>query len=190
MKDTYPIIALFIALNTYTGIVKSSTCIAHRGDNKYQTENTWNSIESALKKNADGIEVDIHHTKDNEAIIFHDKRLRRLMIDKKGKNCPRYKKIKKIYLKDIQKNCIYKDGQEVLTLKQYLQKTQDWDIYHFFEFKDVPHPKTLDLLEKNISNYDKVKFISFKSKALKETFRHFKKVTKRNSNYLKLYYFW
>ena len=190
MKRTYFFISFFIAICSVFKVSQASTCIAHRGDNKYQTENTWNSIKSALRKNADGIEMDIHHTKDNEAIIFHDKRLRRLMVNRKGRNCPRYKKIKKLSLKTIQDNCIYKDGQEILTLKQYLKNTQDRDIYHFFEFKDVPHIKTLNLIKSKILNYEKVKFISFKSKALKETYKHFKSITKRNSNYLKLYYFW
>ena len=40
-------------------------CIAHRGNNKYFLENSIASVKSkAGEMNADGIEIDIRHTKD------------------------------------------------------------------------------------------------------------------------------
>ena len=70
---------------SYIKISHSSLCIAHRGDNKYHLENSKNSIQSAIDKNSDGIEIDIRHTKDGFPILYHDKKLRRLIKNKPKK---------------------------------------------------------------------------------------------------------
>jgi glycerophosphoryl diester phosphodiesterase len=52
--------------------------IAHRGDSFHHIENTQSAIDSAIKKGADMIEIDIRATKDKELVIFHDLTLLRL----------------------------------------------------------------------------------------------------------------
>jgi glycerophosphoryl diester phosphodiesterase len=46
--------------------------IGHRGAKGLRTENTIASIHTALKHNVNGIEVDVHVTKDNVAVLHHD----------------------------------------------------------------------------------------------------------------------
>ena len=67
-----------------TDFVKNSI-IAHRGifDNKNTIENTISAFKKALNKGYT-IEFDLHVTKDNKVIVFHDDTLERL-TDKEGK---------------------------------------------------------------------------------------------------------
>ena len=50
---------------------------AHRGAIEYAPENTLEAFEKAIRLGADGIELDIHLTKDREIVVIHDERLER-----------------------------------------------------------------------------------------------------------------
>ncbi|MBQ1311334.1 MAG: glycerophosphodiester phosphodiesterase [Blautia sp.] len=50
---------------------------AHRGAVEYAPENTLEAFEAAVRLGADGIELDIHLTKDREIVVIHDERLER-----------------------------------------------------------------------------------------------------------------
>jgi len=57
--------------------------IAHRGASAVAPENTLAAFREAIAAGADGIEFDVRITKDNEAVVFHDRKLRRT-TGKKG----------------------------------------------------------------------------------------------------------
>ncbi|MDH8677251.1 glycerophosphodiester phosphodiesterase family protein [Fusibacter bizertensis] len=50
----------------------------HRGAKAYYAENTILSFEHAIEMGADGIELDIHYSKDGEIMVFHDFTLNRM----------------------------------------------------------------------------------------------------------------
>ena len=58
---------------------QSKTLIwAHRGASAYAPENTLSSFAMAAEMKADGIELDIQLTKDNEIVVVHDEELSRV----------------------------------------------------------------------------------------------------------------
>ncbi|BDH62047.1 glycerophosphoryl diester phosphodiesterase [Lysinibacillus sp. PLM2] len=61
---------------------------AHRGASGYTIENTMHAFNLAKELGADGIEIDVQMTKDEEFIVFHDLNLSRLAgINKKISDC-------------------------------------------------------------------------------------------------------
>lgn len=56
---------------------KSIKVWAHRGANAYAPENTMEAFEKAVQLGADGIELDVHQTTDDEIVVIHDDRLER-----------------------------------------------------------------------------------------------------------------
>ena len=50
---------------------------AHRGANEYAPENTLEAFEKAVRLGADGIELDVHQTRDREIVVIHDEKLDR-----------------------------------------------------------------------------------------------------------------
>ena len=50
---------------------------AHRGASAYAPENTLEAFDLALKMGADGIELDVHMTKDNKLVVIHDETVNR-----------------------------------------------------------------------------------------------------------------
>ncbi len=46
--------------------------IAHRGASYYAPENTLPAFELAVRQGADGIEMDVHMTKDEKLVVIHD----------------------------------------------------------------------------------------------------------------------
>jgi len=52
--------------------------LGHRGARAYYAENTLPSFEQAIIQGADGIELDIHYSKDGQIMVFHDFTLDRM----------------------------------------------------------------------------------------------------------------
>lgn len=55
----------------------STRILAHRGASAYAPENTMPAFELALQHGADGVELDVHLTKDGELAVIHDERVDR-----------------------------------------------------------------------------------------------------------------
>lgn len=51
--------------------------LGHRGASFYAPENTMPAFELAIEQGADGVELDVHLSKDGELIVMHDERLDR-----------------------------------------------------------------------------------------------------------------
>ena len=51
---------------------------AHRGASAYAPENTLEAFELAVKMGADGVELDVHMTKDGELVVAHDEEISRV----------------------------------------------------------------------------------------------------------------
>lgn len=51
---------------------------AHRGASAYAPENTLEAFELAARMGADGVELDIHMTKDGELVVAHDEEIARV----------------------------------------------------------------------------------------------------------------
>lgn len=58
--------------------VASPLIIAHRGASAERPENTLTAFRRALALDVDGIELDVHVTRDGVPVVFHDPTLRRL----------------------------------------------------------------------------------------------------------------
>lgn len=52
--------------------------LGHRGAKAYYPENTIMSFQKALEMGADGLELDIHYSKDGVIVVFHDFTLERM----------------------------------------------------------------------------------------------------------------
>ena len=51
---------------------------AHRGASGYAPENTLEAFELAARMGADGVELDVHMTRDGELVVAHDEELSRV----------------------------------------------------------------------------------------------------------------
>jgi glycerophosphoryl diester phosphodiesterase len=174
MKITLVMILSLISLSLHA----KPKCIAHRGLSLEYPENSTSAIEAAVDIGADGVEFDVHHTKDGVAILMHDETLLRTTESKEGMNCPLNTPVKKLKYSEIKENCKLINEGEIPTFEETLQYLEDKDLYSFIEFKDKPTSKTLDLIETyNSQKPELVRLISFKSKALKKAKKRGKKST-------------
>ena len=126
--------------------------LIHRGivSNKYE-ENTLKSFKQSFKRGY-GIETDIHATKDNEFICYHDFTLKRIFKRKESIKNLNYQKIMDISIK-------YK---KPIPLLQDLLKISKNKFYLFIEIKPKFSKKLLKKLLKLTNKYTKCVFISFK----------------------------
>ena len=126
--------------------------LIHRGlvDKRYK-ENLLNSFKQSFKKGY-GIETDIHTTKDNQFICFHDFTLKRIFKKNLSVKNINYSKISEISTKH---------GKSVPLLKDLLKISKNrYDI--FIEIKPLFSKLLLKKLIKETSKFTKCVFISFK----------------------------
>ena len=125
--------------------------LIHRGIvNKNYKENLLNSFKQSFKKGF-GIETDIHATKDNKFVCYHDFTLRRIFKKKQSVKNLNYQKLKEISLKQ----------NKPIPLLQDLLKISKNKFYLFIEIKPKFSKKLLKKLINETSKYSKCVFISF-----------------------------
>ena len=126
--------------------------LIHRGIvNKKYKENLLNSFKQSFKKGF-GIETDIHATKDNKFVCYHDFTLTRIFKKKQSVRNLNYQKLKEISLKQ----------NKPIPLLQDLLKISKNKFYLFIEIKPKFTTKLLKKLINETSKYSKCVFISFK----------------------------
>ena len=131
-----------------------SELLIHRGIiNKKYKENLLKSFKKSFKKGY-GIETDIHATKDNEFICFHDFTLNRIFKNKTSVKELNYSKIKDISTKD----------KKPIPLLRDLLKASKNKYPLFIEIKPNLSKKLLIKLVKETAGYSNCVFISFKHK--------------------------
>ena len=125
--------------------------IIHRGiANKKLKENCFKSFKESFNKKY-GIETDIHFTKDNKIICFHDFTLNRLF---KINNS-----VKKLNYEEIKKKT--KSKISVPLLKSVLKLSRKKYLV-FIEIKPILNLKKIKILLNEVKNYKNCIIISFK----------------------------
>lgn len=125
--------------------------LIHRGIvNKNHKENLLKSFQQSFKKGY-GIETDIHATKDEKFICFHDFTLKRIFKNKSS--------VKNLNYSDIQKI-----SKRKIPLLNDLLKASKNKYFLFIEIKPVFSKKLLKKLVRETSKFSKCVFISFKHK--------------------------
>ncbi|MGN0465753.1 MAG: glycerophosphodiester phosphodiesterase [Lachnospiraceae bacterium] len=105
---------------------------AHRGASKYAPENTMAAFILAHKQGADGIELDVHLTKDGEIVVIHDETINRVS---NGKG-----KIRDYTLEELRKFSFHNhmeeyENVEIPTLREVLKWAKPWNMKVNIELK-------------------------------------------------------
>ena len=130
--------------------------IIHRGMAKKNfKENTIFSFKYCFSKNY-GIETDLHCTKDNKIVCFHDFNLKNKLRINKYINKINYNELHKIGKKNKNPIPLLKELVELSKKKNYLM----------LEIKPIFSKKNLKLLINEIKNLKKYSITSFKAKNL------------------------
>ena len=95
---------------------------AHRGASGYAPENTLEAFRLAMNQGADGIELDVHLTKDGEVVVIHDETLDRTSNG--------HGKVRDYTLEELKKFSYHNhmkkyEGVSIPTLKEVLDLVKD-----------------------------------------------------------------
>ena len=110
-----------------------SKIFAHRGFSGKYPENTMLAFEKAVELGVDGIELDVHLTKDNELVIIHDEDIKR--------TCDGEGLVKDMTLEELKKFDASATFRGVYgfcgipTLREYFELVKDTDIITNIELK-------------------------------------------------------
>ena len=123
-----------------------SKIFAHRGFSGKYPENTMIAFKKAVEIGVDGIELDVHLTKDNEIVIIHDEDIKR--------TCNGEGLVKDMNLSELKKfdaSATFKGvygKNEIPTLREYFELIKSTDVITNIELKTgVFEYPTIDLFD-------------------------------------------
>ena len=135
---------------------------AHRGFKGKYPENTMLAFKKAIEAGADGIEFDVHLSKDGEIVIIHDETLERTTD---GSGLVGEKTLAQLKKLNASKNYPDYQVQRILTLREYFDFAKDYDIITNIELKTsiIDYPGIEEKVYKVIKEYDLAKKIIISS---------------------------
>ncbi len=148
-----------------------SKIIAHRGASGYAPENTMPAFEMALEMNAEGIEIDVHTSKDGEVVVIHDPTINRTS---NGEGLVGELTLEELRSYDY--GSWYSDefkDTTIPTLREVLELLKDWEGLLNIEIKSGPHiyegieQKVIDLI-KEYKMEDRIIISSFNHYSLRD----------------------
>ena len=100
--------------------------IAHRGSSSYTPENTKAAFNKAVQDKVDGVELDVHLTKDKKAVVIHDERIDRTSNGKGFVKDYTFQQLKEFdfgsfFSEDYQ-------GEKILSLAEALEIVKELDL--------------------------------------------------------------
>src|SRR6056297_1649122 len=140
--------------------------LGHRGASGMAPENTESAFKKALQSGADGVELDVHLTKDKELVVIHDERVDRT-TDGTGY-------VKDLTLKEIKKldaGSYFSPqfaGERILTLEEALELARSFKLINIeiknmiIKYKDIER----ELL-------GTIKKMNLESKVICSSFNHY-----------------
>lgn len=139
--------------------------IAHRGFKGAYPENTMLAYEKAIETGADGIEFDVHLTKDSELVIIHDETLERTTD---GKGLIKDKTLQELKKLNASKGYLSCEVQTIPTLREYFDFVKNKDIITNIELKTSII--RYEGIEKKV--YDLINEYGMKDKIIISSFNH------------------
>ena len=139
---------------------------AHRGFSGKYPENTMLAFEKALEIGCEGIEFDVHFTKDKQLVIIHDE-----LIDRTGDQKGLVKDMTYDELCKVNFAYKFKDEvpfQRIPTLREYFELVKDKDIISNIELKTGVFE--YDGIEQAV--YDLIKEFGLQNKVIVSSFNH------------------
>jgi glycerophosphoryl diester phosphodiesterase len=140
---------------------------AHRGASAYAPENTLAAFKKAVALGADGIELDVQLTKDNNLVIIHDYELQRVS---NGKGMVKDKTLSELKELDFGSKFgkEYKD-EKIPNLEEVLELIQGWNGILNVEIKSAPQFTNEGVEEKVIEVLRRYNYIN---KTIISSFNH------------------
>ena len=139
--------------------------IAHRGFKGAYPENTMLAYEKAVETGADGIEFDVHLTKDGELVIIHDETLERTTD---GEGLVKDKTLRELKKLNASKGYLSCEVQTIPTLREYFDFAKNKDIITNIELKTSII--TYEGIEKKV--YDLINEYGMKDMIIVSSFNH------------------
>ena len=118
---------------------------AHRGASSYYPENTLSSFEAGLRMGANGIETDVHRTKDGVLVLFHDDKLDRVTDGCGPITDYTYEELLRLTVRNSETG----RTDKILSLEDFLKAFAHLDITFAIELKQsFIEKETIDLLSR------------------------------------------
>ncbi len=144
-------------------MTKTEVC-AHRGFSAIAPENTLAAFQLAIEEGVDGIELDVHMTRDGEIVVLHDE-----TVDRTTDGTGRVRDLELSEIKRLDSGRWFSEkysGQAIPTLSEVLELFSQTNLWINIELKNniVKYPRLEELVVEEIERYglqDRVILSSF-----------------------------
>ncbi|SDY61327.1 glycerophosphoryl diester phosphodiesterase [Proteiniborus ethanoligenes] len=156
--------------------MKGSLIIAHRGASAYAPENTIASFLKAIEMNSDGIELDVHMTKDKALVVCHDETVNRTT---NGDGFIKDHTLQEI--KELDAGSWFGEqfrGEKIPVLEEVMDLIKDKDMLLNIELKNAPI--LYEGIEKRV--IDIIKSYNMEERVIISSFNHFSLIEVKKYN--------
>lgn len=130
-------------------MINKTLIFGHRGYPQKFPENSLDGFAYAINHGIDGLEFDVHLTKDNVPVIMHDEKIDRTTNGTGEIRSYTFKALRTFQLSD---------GQTIPTLKELLDLAENKPVHLNLEFKtnEIHYPNIEQIVLDMVKNYDLV----------------------------------
>lgn len=146
--------------------MNSAKVFAHRGFSGIAPENTLSAFEKAMEAKADGVELDVHLSRDGQVIVMHDEK-----VDRTTDGTGWIKDLSLAELKQLDSGSWFHPSyknESVPTLTEVLERLADFSVVINIELKNTIN--WYPGLEKKV--IDEVKRFQVQNRVILSSFRH------------------
>ncbi len=118
---------------------------AHRGASSYYPENTLSSFEAGILMGANGVETDVHQTRDGVLVLFHDDKLDRVTDGQGPITDYTYEELLRLTVRHAETG----RTDKILSFEDFLRRFSSLDLSFAIELKQpFIEKETIDLLNR------------------------------------------
>lgn len=139
---------------------------AHRGASCYYPENTILAIKEGIKAGANGVEIDVHKSRDNELVVIHDENIERTFKGEGLVKCFELKELKELECRN--NNFTHREDCKIPLLREVLEVVRESNVILNIEIKN--DQVQYDDIEEDVIRL--VKYYGMKEQVILSSFNH------------------
>lgn len=139
-------------------------CFGHRGGGRAYFDNSISAFKAAIENKIDGIEIDLHQTKDGQAILLHDDDLKEVGV---GQNCALETSVTNLSFSSIRSNCKLKNGEDIPTLNEFFDLVKDSSAQIILDLKVSLNDSSIKSILESGIGMNRIRLTAFSAEFLK-----------------------
>ncbi len=147
------------------GAQSKTLCFAHRGGGWGYYDNSISAIKAAIQNEFEGVEIDLHQTKDGKIILLHDHTLKYVAA---GRQCPVTIPVSQLNYSEIVSNCKLENGEPIATLLEAFELLKNENTFVILDLKELLRDESIKAILESVVSPERFRVTAFDPRFLRK----------------------